>query len=426
MKSTAINDDKPRVALPREVILLGWVSFFADISSEMVYPLLPMFVVGVLGAPALALGLIEGAAEGLVSVLKAVAGWRSDRSGRRVPFVRIGYALPVIGKGVLALATVWPMAFAGRMIDRFGKGIRSSPRDAIIADVALPGQRGRAFGLHRTMDTMGAVVGVLAASALVWWLGSRSGESDSRMYRTTFAIAAALGLASVAVTLFVREPQRKSTKQEVGGKTTSPTPMSDQVAGVGLFKFSARFWLTLGVLMIFAIANSSDAFILLRAGQLGMPPWAVVLAYAAYNFTYSALSYPAGALSDRIGRWPVIVIGWMIYAAVYAGFALSGMATIWPLLAMYGVYMAMTEGVGKALIADHAPPERRATAIGIFNMLLGFATLSSSVIAGVLWDRVSPVAPFWFGSIVAVIAVISAIVLRSTLSRSGIVGHAGK
>jgi len=395
--------------LPRAVVLLGWVSFLADVSSEMIYPLIPLFVVGVLGASATTLGGIEGGAALVVAFVTAWAGWRSDRRRRRVPYVRVGYGLPVLGKALLALAVMWPMVLAGRLIDRLGKGLRASPRDALMADAAGPAIRGRAFGFHRALDTAGALVGVLLSAALLWWLtGSpeRSGAAAGPVhdagpaFRTLFGISAALGLLSLALTFLVREPE------------ADPQPAALPQRRAGHLGLPGSYWRTVALLLVFSFANSSDTFLLLRARDVGIQPWAVVLAYAVYNVAYAAVSYPAGIVSDRLGRWRVVVLGWGIYAAVYAGFAFTGAAGVWPLLALYGVYMALTDGVGKALVADQAPPDRRGTGLGVFYMASGLVTLLASLVAGLLWDWVGPAVTFGTGAVIAVFAVLLVPVLR--------------
>lgn len=400
---------KPRKPLSREVVALGWVSFFNDVSSEMIYPLLPLFMVVVLGASATSLGWVEGVAQAVVALLTAWVGWRSDRFQRRVPYIRWGYGLPVVGKGILIAAFAWPMVLLGRTVDRIGKGIRSSPRDALIADTTTAEDRGRAFGLHRAMDSAGAVVGVLLSAFLLWWLSGSPVkdptvtqiEHTASAFRTIFAIAAVLGFAALGFTFLLRDPPQV---------TSATKPSVTSVASIrGL---SRQYWLVLILLLVFALANSSDTFLLLRAAQVGLEPWEVVLAYALFSLVYTLVSYPAGILSDRFGRWRVIAAGWVIYAVVYLALARTGAAAIWPLLAIYGVYIALTDGVGKALLTDHVPRERRGLAIGLFYLGSGFATLISSVIAGELWDRVGPEAPFWFGGITAAVAVVLLLAIR--------------
>lgn len=387
------------------------MSFFADVSSEMVYPLLPLFVVGVLGSSKTALGAVEGSAVFIVAIMTAFAGWRSDRMGRRVPWIRFGYGLPVLGKTIIALATVWPMVLGGRLLDRFGKGLRSSPRDALIADAVSPNQRGRAFGLHRAFDTAGALLGVLLSALLLWWLtgsprngAATDGTEQAWAYRTILGVGAALGLASLVLTFLVREsePVPISSRLEApdGG---APPPVNDVMAD-GWMGLPVPYWTVLGMLLLFAAANSSDTFLLLRASDLGLAPWAVVLAYALFNLVYAAVSYPAGALSDRIGRWRVIAVGWFVYVVVYLGFAVANAAGVWLLMALYGVSIGLTDGVGKALIADVAPQARRGTAMGLFYGATGITTLGSSLIAGLAWDRLGPHAPFLIGGICAALA----------------------
>ena len=388
--------------LPRQVWLLSAVSFFADVSSEMIYPLLPLFIVAVLGASATAMGWIEGLAQGTVALVSAWAGLRSDRYRRRMPWVRAGYGLPVIGKAILAAASAWPIVLFGRTVDRIGKGFRGSPRDAMIADVITPDQRGRAFGLHRALDTAGALVGVIVAAILLYWLsgtpdGTGAPSTDARPYRIIFAIAAAMGLCAVALTFLVKD---------------RPEPAQAKPEETGTLALPAAYWKVLAILLVFSLANSSDTFLLLRAQGVGLSAWAVVAAYAMYNVLYAAVSYPAGALSDRWGRWRVIAVGWVIYAVVYALFASATLTTIWPAFCAYGIYMALTDGVGKALIADVAPKQHRGRAMGIFYLGTGITTIASSVIAGLLWDRISPSAPFWLGAATAVAALLVLAIVR--------------
>lgn len=399
-----------RRPLSREVVVLGWVSFFNDVSSEMIYPLLPLFVIAVLGASATSLGWVEGVAQAVVAVLTAWMGWHSDRVRRRVPYVRLGYGVPVVGKAILVGAVAWPMVLLGRTVDRLGKGIRSSPRDALIADTTPPEERGRAFGLHRAMDSAGAVVGVVASAALLWWLGgsptegATATEHTAATFRTVFAIAAVLGLVALGFTLALREPPAEAPPPPA--RPASPAPAT------GLASLSPAYWKVMALLLVFSIANSSDTFLLLHAARVGLAPWEVVLAYAVFSLVYTLASYPAGVISDRVGRWRVIAIGWAIYAGVYIGLAQTGATAIWPLLALYGLYIAFTDGVGKALLSEHVPRERRGFAIGLFYMATGGTTVVSSVIAGLLWDRVDPSAPFWFGGAAAAVALVLLAVLR--------------
>ncbi len=426
--STTLQFRKP---LPRTVWLLSWVSFFADVSSEMIYPLLPLFLIGVLGSSKMQLGLIEGAAVLIVAVMTAIAGFRSDRSGKRVRWIQVGYGLPMVGKAMIALATAWGFVLGGRLLDRFGKGLRSAPRDAMIAGAVGADQRGRAFGVHRALDTAGALIGVLLAALLLWWLTGTPAKSDHTqvvtaavqtpewIYRVIFGVGAGLGLASFLLTFLVRE-------SDAAEPTAEPLPLSaaskdeqatTKATGSARVPLPRSYWAVLGVLLLFSLANSSDTFILIRASDLGYSPWAVVMVYALFNVTYAALSYPAGALSDKLGRWGMIAAGWVIYAGVYVGFALLPSENawgMWPLMALYGVYMALTDGVGKALIADHAPKERRGAAMGIFYAVTGLTTLVASLLAGLVWDHSGPTAAFLIGAAFAVVALVALVFGRVT------------
>jgi len=401
----------------------------------MVYPLLPLFLVGVLGSSKTQLGAMEGAAVLVVALMSAIAGIRSDRKGKqggRVWWIRWGYGLPVVGKAIIAMATIWPLVFGGRLLDRFGKGLRGAPRDALIADAVTAQQRGQAFGLHRAFDTAGAIVGVLLSAFLLWWLtgtpqSTVSGEviksaieTPAWVYRTIFGVGAVLGLASLVLTFLVRESDSaaKQDSNAVGTRDDANLLESSSTDQNRRLRLPASYWYVLGILLLFSLANSSDTFLLLRARDLGYSPWAVVLVYALYNVTYSALSYPVGALSDRIGRWRIIAVGWVIYAGVYAGFAFlpaSQAWGMWPLMAIYGVYMALTDGVGKALIADHAPRESRGAAMGFFYGLTGVTTFIASLATGIVWDRFGASAALLIGAGFAILALFALVVLRKRI-----------
>lgn len=368
--------------LPRAVVTLGWISLLTDIASEMIYPVMPLFLLTLTSAPGLALGVIEGSAELVVAIMKGWSGWHSDQVGRRVPYVRLGYTASALAKPFMALARVWGALFAARMIDRVGKGLRTSARDALLADATDSSERGRVFGFHRAMDTTGAAIGVLLATALLYALPGQ--------YRLIIALSVVPGLVAVALCFTLNEPP----------------PSDDGAAGAGgdASTFGSAFWTAVAALVVFGVANSSDTFLLLRVRDSGWADWQVGLAYALFNFTYAAGSYPLGRLSDRVGRWPIIAAGWTLYAGVYAGFASLGGHAFWALFALYGFYMALTEGVGKALVADLAPPSRKGTAMGIVYMGVGLANLGGSVAAGLLFDRVSPQSPFWLGCVLAIVA----------------------
>lgn len=371
------DPESPIPGISRNVFILAITSFLTDLSSEIVYPLVPLFLTSVLGAPFAVVGLIEGIAESTASILKVYSGWLSDRMRRRRPLTIIGYGISAVAKPLLAAAFVWPLVLGLRFGDRLGKGIRVAPRDALIADSSEPASRGRVFGFHRAADTAGASLGALLALAALGLIGER--------YRTIFLLSAIPGALGVISLFFVRERKRDHAHR--------------RLPGLSLSQFDRRFKLFLLASAIFAIGNSSDVFIILRARDLGLSAFAAIFAYVIYNLVYSAFSMPAGTLSDRIGRRRVIAAGFFVFSVVYLGFALAGNSTaVWPLFAVYGLYMAMTEGVGKAFVADMAPPRAVGTALGTYHTLTGVLTFFSSLTAGLLWDAAGPRTPFFFGA----------------------------
>lgn len=404
--------------LPAAVWLLSWVSLLADISGEMMFPLLPLFLVGVLKVSTVELGAIEGLALLVVAMMSAYAGFRSDRRGAkgggRVPWIRWGYGLPVLGKSLIAIAGGWWLVLAGRLLDRLGKGLRGAPRDALIADAVDKSQRGQAFGLHRALDTTGALLGVLiSAFFLWWWSGSprvtggveppaAEAAPEAWVYRAVFAVAALLGLGSWLLTLVIREPEGQPRQEEANHSAGAANDSQADTASWAALP--RRYWLTLGIFALFGLANSSDAFLLLRAQELGFAPWAVVLVYALFNVAYAAASYPAGDLSDRWGRWRVIGVGWVLYVGVYLAFAFLSPATawaVWPLMALYGLYMALTEGVAKALVGDCAPAVVRGRAMGLFHAVNGVAMLLASLLVGILWIAIGSQGALLCGGLLA-------------------------
>jgi len=368
-------------SLDPNVRSLGLVSFFADLSSEIAYPLFPIFVTSVLGLPVAVLGLIEGIAEATASITKYPFGQAADYTGRRKPFVLAGYTLGALGKLVIALAAGWPLALAGRFTDRLGKGMRTAPRDDLIAANTRPEQQGLAFGLHRSMDTLGAVIGPLVALALV---------QAHVSLRWIFAIAVVPGLLSVlAIVLFVREHQEQ------------PRPSAFRLS---LPASPAFRWLLAGALL-FAIGNSSDMFILLKAKDIGLGTSAVILLYVLYNVVYSAASLPLGGLSDRVGQYPLVIAGYGVFAVVYVGFAGAGSGlALAGLFAVYGLYIAATEGTSKALIGRAIPTGERASALGLYYTATGLASFAASTTGGLLWSAVGPWATFAFGAAAALAA----------------------
>jgi MFS family permease len=375
---------------------LGWVSFFADLGSEIVYPLFPIFITSVLGAPAAVLGLIEGIAEATASITKYPFGQWSDYTGRRRVFAAFGYGLAGFGKLIVAVALVWPVALLGRFVDRLGKGMRGAPRDALIAASARDEDRGIAFGLHRAMDTMGAVLGPLVALLLI---------EVGVPLRWVFAVAVIPGLISVVViVLFVREHRREPHHSAF--RLTLP-------------KAPAFRWLLLATL-IFSVGNSSDMFILLKAQSVGAGVAGVILLYVLYNVMYSGFSIPAGHLSDRVGQLPLVLGGFVVFAFVYAGFAA---AQSWPyligLFAFYGVYIAATEGTSKALISRAIPAKEHGSALGMYYTASGLAAFAASSIGGLLWSAVGPWATFTYGAACALLAAAVLGVARLRLGRDG-------
>jgi MFS family permease len=382
-----VESPSPRLKLGRNVLALAAVSFLTDVSSDMTYPLLPVFLATVLGASATAVGAIEGAAESVAAFLKLASGWWSDRTPRRKPLVLAGYTIASVIRPLIGLAQSASQVLAIRVTDRLGKGIRGAPRDALIADSVDPAIRGRAFGFHRAADHAGAVVGPLLAFVLLRWMGLD--------LRTVFLLTAIPGALAVAMLLFgVQEVPRSAPNK--GGKGL------DLKAPLG-----PRFWAYLGVLFLFTLGNSTDAFLLLRAGQLGVAPALVPILWAMLHVVKAGSSTPGGILSDRLGRKPLIVAGWFLYAVVYFAFGRASEEwQAWALFAVYGVYFGLTEGVEKALVADLVAPERRGAAFGWYNLAIGVGALPASLLFGALWDRWGSATAFDFGALLALVAAV--------------------
>ncbi|HXY29750.1 MAG TPA: MFS transporter [Gemmatimonadaceae bacterium] len=376
---------RSRHPLPRNVVALAAVSLLTDVSSEMIYPLIPVFLSTVLGASASALGVVEGAAESTAALLKLVSGWWSDRVTKRKPLVVAGYALATFARPLIAAAQSVGQVVAIRVSDRVGKGIRTSPRDALIADSVSPAVRGLAFGFHRAADHAGAVIGPLIAFVIL--------QTEGVALRRVFWLAAIPGvLALLVLVVGVREVPRAA-------------PVESHGAAKG--PLGRRFWVFLGVVLLFTLGNSTDAFLLLRAAQLGVPVALAPILWSMFHVVKSASSTPGGALSDRLGRKPLIVTGWVIYAAVYWAFARATSAwQAWAIFAVYGLYFGLTEGVEKALVTDVVPAARRGSAFGWYNLALGLGALPASLIFGALWDHRGAPMAFYFGGAVALVAAI--------------------
>ncbi len=365
--------------LPLNVVLLGLVSFFTDMSSEIILPLLPLFLLS-MGASVSAIGLIEGIAESSASLLKVYSGWYSDKIGKRKVFVSSGYALSAVAKLFFALAIVWHHVLAIRFVERIGKGLRTSPRDALIADSTDAKSYGKAFGFHRAMDTSGAIFGVLLALVLVSYF----------TYRQIFIIAFIPAAIYVIFVLKVKEKRKmvRSVSQTLGIKN-----------------LDRRYKLFLVAATIFALANFSYVFLILMAKDIGISDRGVISLYLLFNIVYTFLAMPAGVISDKIPRKQVIVAGYMIFGAMCAGFVFASTPLhMVVLFGIYGVYYAIIEGVQKAYIADLVDADARGTAYGAFHTVVGLAAFPASLIAGLLWQYIGPFATFAYGALLALLA----------------------
>ncbi len=395
MKSSSTKQ-KNFAGLGRNVVVLGFVSLFNDISSEMIYPLLPVFLTISLGASAEMLGLIEGIAESTASVLKLFSGWLSDKLKMRKKIVVAGYTISALTRPLMALAMSGLQVLFIRFGDRVGKGVRTSPRDALIADSSAVEVRGKAFGFHRAMDHIGAIIGPLVAMAV---LSLYSGQ-----YRLVFWLASIPAFLGVLIlVLSVREMPF----------TVPPSPAVRPSFRLKGFDRTFRYYLL--IIILFTLGNSSDAFLLLRARALGVADAFIPTIWMVLHIVKMISAMPGGMLSDRLGRKKVIVFGWLIYALVYAGFATATETwQAWALFALYGIYFGMTEGVEKAFVADLVEPNLRGTAYGVFHFAIGIGALPASVIMGILWHRFSPAVAFGFGAMLALVASVLLLGLRIT------------
>jgi len=385
--------------ISRNVVVLGMVSFFTDVSSEMIIPVRILFLVLVLRTPLPLAGLIEGVAESTASLLKIFSGRLADRPSRRRPLIIFGYGVSNTVKPLLSLVYTWPPALLLIFLDRVGKGVRGSPRDAMMADSTERRYMGKAFGFHRSMDTLGAAVGPLITFAI---LLLTSGD-----IRAVFAWTAIPGVLSILVLLiFLRDRKPKaqpeqSTQAVVEGKKPEVVPRPTFKAS----ELGTPFWMFTAISTIFAVGNSSDAFIFLKTAGLESSIAAVPLIYFLYNLVYAALATPLGALSDKWGRLPVLITGYGAFGLVYLGWAYANAGwNAWVLFIVYGVYAAATEGVAKAFVTDMVPKEARGTAMGWFNGMVGFSALPANVIGGWLWAVASSTATFMFGALMSGIA----------------------
>ena len=395
-----------RTKLPRTVKALSAVSLFTDASSEMIYPLLPAFLTATLGVSAAWVGIIEGTADAVASLLKLASGWWSDRVPRRKPLVVFGYGLASVLRPLVGFASAGWQVLAIRVGDRVGKGIRGAPRDAMIADAVPAGERGRAFGVQRAADHAGAFIGPLIAFVLLQWVGVS--------VRTVFLLAAVPAAVAMVVVVFVlKEDDSRQTTVDSGRLAVDRAPTAIRRPPTADAPLGASFWRYLAVLVLFTLGNSTDAFLLLRASQLGVSAATIPLLWAALHVVKSATSIPAGAWSDRVGRRTMIAAGWLWYALVYLGFALASSTWhAWALFIAYGLFFGLTEAVERALVADLVPAARRGTAFGWYNGVIGAAVLPASVVFGLLWDWRGSAFAFTVGAASAALASIALVAVR--------------
>lgn len=370
----------------KNVFFTGVVSFFMDVSSEMIYPLVPLFLASVLGVNKSIIGLIEGIAESTSSILKVFSGWLSDRIGNRKNLMIAGYAVSTLSRPIIATAGGWHRILASRFIDRLGKGVRTAPRDAIIAEASPPDRLARAFGLHRAMDTMGAVVGPGIAFLLLW--------AFSNNYRSVFWLSMVPGIIAVLVIIFCISEK----KQKTNGRL-------QQAPRITLHALDAKTKYFIAIAALFALGNSSDAFLVLKAQRTGIPVTVIPIVYLFFNLMYAASAIPAGMTADRFGKKRTILSGFILFAVLYYAFgAAATPGSMWVLFGLYGVFMGLTEGVQKAYFATIMPGEMKATAFGAYATAVGLAALPASLIGGWLWDHVAPAATFYFGSATAALS----------------------
>lgn len=374
--------------LPATVLVLGAVSFLTDLSSEMIYPLLPVFLATVLGAGPVALGWIEGVAESTAALVKLAAGLRSDRVRRRKPLILGGYALAGLVRPLVGLATSWPVVLGLRFTDRIGKGLRTAPRDALIADVTAPEERGHAFGVQRALDHAGAVAGPLVAAALLTWAGLG--------LRAVFLLAAIpAALVVVVIVLGVREAPA-ATHDRPGLRLRGAWSQLD-----------GRFRLFLAAMLVFTLGNSTDAFILLRLQATGVAAAGVAVVWAAFHVVKMVATYVGGRLSDRLGRRPMVLAGWAVYAAVYLAFALVDTPqAVLVTFFCYGVYYGLTEPVERAWASELAPAGLHGTALGLYHGVVGLGALPASVLFGLVWQRLGTAHAFALGAVLAAVAAV--------------------
>lgn len=385
------------LGLHPNVFFMGLTSLLTDISSELIFTLVPLFLIDVLGATSTLIGLVGGISDSTDSLFRIFSGWLSDKIGKRKLPTVLGYMISTAAKPFMLLANTWGAVVGVRFGDRIGKGIRSSSRDALIADSVEAKDRGRSFGLHRAMDTTGAVIGLIIAAVIVYLIPGDKFHLERSAYHWMILIAIVPAVLAVVVLLTLVHERNAAAKtaKAAAAKAAVITP------------FSTQFKLFLFIMALFTLGNSSDFFLILDAQHVKTPLLEVVLMLVLFNLTYAVISTPMGVLSDKIGRKRVITFGWLIYGLVYLGFALSGSIwQIWVLFAIYGIYYGICEGAAKAFVADLVPADRRGTAYGLYNGVVGLMALPASLIAGVLWGNIAPAAAFYFGASLALIAMV--------------------
>ncbi len=376
---------KEILGFPRNVFVLGIVSLFMDISSEMIYPLIPLYLNNVLHTSKTSIGVIEGIAESTASILKVFSGWLSDKLGKRKALIFWGYGISVFSRPILATASSWLHVLIYRFTDRVGKGVRTAPRDAIIADSARREILGKAFGFHRSMDTLGAVIGPAIAFVLMGLFHDR--------IQTVFWLSIIPGLFAVlTIALFVKDVKRDPNAER---------------PNISLKGFDKRFKIFLVVAALFTLGKTSDAFLVLRAQDLGIKASTIPLLYLAFNMVSAALSTPAGIMADRVGKRRMILASYIIFALIFVGFAAASSSLhAWLLFIAYGVFVAINEGVQRAYVATIIKPEIKATGYGIYHTIVGLSALPSSIIGGALWQNIGPQALFYYGAVMSFLSCI--------------------
>ncbi|MEQ8192105.1 MAG: MFS transporter [Candidatus Eremiobacterota bacterium] len=394
-----MSEDKKIMGLNRNVFFTGLVSLFMDFSSEMIYPLVPVFLSSVLGVNKSLIGLIEGIAESTASFLKVFSGYLSDRLKKRKLFLITGYGISTLTRPIIAMSCAWWHVLTFRFIDRFGKGIRGAPRDAIIAASTPPSEMGRAFGFHRAMDTTGAVLGPAVAYIILLLCTGN--------YRLVFWLSMIPGIIAVSIIIFFIKEKKPAIENK-------PLP-----AKLSFENFDWRFKAFIFIVTIFSLGNSSDVFLILKATHTGIKEYLIPILYLVFNLVYALTSVPAGILSDKTGKKKIIFGSFILFGFIYLGFAMSTKVWhIWILFILYGIFMGLTEGIQKAYLAGIMPEGMAGTGYGIYNTFTGIAILPASVIGGYLWDKYNPAATFYYGVITAFISAILFLIIFTRIKEN--------